>query len=254
MSYQIVHCSIDENGRISGGTAGDQTGRECCVRDYYDKPWDSCIRYPDQRLASKAAKIAIALAESNLVGYNQARRNDLYRCLESNNWNYKAYIKSGVKSSADCSSFVYAVWCCILAEMRGQSNAPTTYIAESFYKKYGFIVYKDLAHLYGGSNNSIGDILNNSSHHIVMFASITGVSGTPGLAPCNPMLKLFSMGDGVRLLQQDLNYVIKSNLVVDGVFGEKTSSALKTFQRKYKLEVDGVYGPKSREKMKKCLS
>lgn len=44
---QIVHASIDENGRATGGKTGDQTGREICVRSYYkySKGWDKVLRY-----------------------------------------------------------------------------------------------------------------------------------------------------------------------------------------------------------------
>lgn len=253
MSYNIVHCSIDEHGRISGGSAGDQTGRECCVRGYYNKPWGECIRYGDSRLASKAAEIAIALARSNLVGYNQAKRNDLYKCLKSNDWNYIKYIKSGVKSSADCSSFMYAVWCCIISAIRGQSNAPTTSTAGSFYKSHGFKVLRDDKYLKTGDNNLIGDMLNSPGHHIAMFCSTTDNSGKPEIAPASPMLKLFSTSNNVKLLQRDLNYVINAGLSVDGVFGPKTRSALISFQNKYNLEADGIYGSESRSQMLKLL-
>lgn len=38
---------VDESGRASGGRGGDQTGREVCVHDYYDYPWDVVLRPPD---------------------------------------------------------------------------------------------------------------------------------------------------------------------------------------------------------------
>lgn len=46
-SGQIVHASINENGRATGGKSGDQTGREICVRSYYkySKGWDKVLRY-----------------------------------------------------------------------------------------------------------------------------------------------------------------------------------------------------------------
>lgn len=46
-SGQIVHASINENGRATGGRTGDQTGREICVRSYYkyQKGWDKVLRY-----------------------------------------------------------------------------------------------------------------------------------------------------------------------------------------------------------------
>lgn len=44
---QIVHASINESGRATGGKSGDQTGCEICVRRYYQysKGWDKVLRY-----------------------------------------------------------------------------------------------------------------------------------------------------------------------------------------------------------------
>ena len=46
-SGQIVHASINENGRVAGGKSGDQTGREICMRSYYryQSGWDRVLRY-----------------------------------------------------------------------------------------------------------------------------------------------------------------------------------------------------------------
>ena len=44
---QIVHASINENGKVTGGTQGDQTGKEICTRSYYNKPWNSVLRYKE---------------------------------------------------------------------------------------------------------------------------------------------------------------------------------------------------------------
>ena len=42
---QLVHASINEKGTVHGGQPGDQTGREICVRSYYNHPWDCALRY-----------------------------------------------------------------------------------------------------------------------------------------------------------------------------------------------------------------
>ena len=42
---QIVHASINENGTTTGGKTGDQTGKEICIRSYYNKNWDCILRY-----------------------------------------------------------------------------------------------------------------------------------------------------------------------------------------------------------------
>lgn len=42
---KIVHASINEKGTVTGGKSGDQTGKEICIRSYYNKPWDCVLRY-----------------------------------------------------------------------------------------------------------------------------------------------------------------------------------------------------------------
>lgn len=49
----IVHASINEKGTATGGKKGDQTGKEFCIRSYYSKPWDYCLRYDEPESHSK---------------------------------------------------------------------------------------------------------------------------------------------------------------------------------------------------------
>ena len=46
-SEHIVHASIDERGSTKGRKAGDQTGKEICIRKYYTPSygWDYHLRY-----------------------------------------------------------------------------------------------------------------------------------------------------------------------------------------------------------------
>lgn len=45
-SVQMVGASINENNWITGGQTGDQTEFEIRIRDYYNKPWVTCLRFP----------------------------------------------------------------------------------------------------------------------------------------------------------------------------------------------------------------
>lgn len=45
---QLAQASIDENGGISGGKVGDQTGYEIYIRSYYNYPWNCVLRYPEE--------------------------------------------------------------------------------------------------------------------------------------------------------------------------------------------------------------
>lgn len=42
---QIVHASKNEKGTAKGGKTGDQTGKEICIRSYYNYPWTYVLRY-----------------------------------------------------------------------------------------------------------------------------------------------------------------------------------------------------------------
>lgn len=44
-STKLVQASINENGKITGGRSGDQTGREIRTGNYYSYNWDYVLRY-----------------------------------------------------------------------------------------------------------------------------------------------------------------------------------------------------------------
>lgn len=60
-------------------------------------------------------------------------------------------------------------------------------------------------------------------------------------------------GEQVGKLQRCLNKLIDAGLKVDNSFGPATEKAVKSFQKKYKLEVDGSVGPKTRAKIKELM-
>ncbi len=55
---RIVQASINELGTATGGTPGDQTGREICERAYYNYPWDCVLRYAEDGTPNKTADTA----------------------------------------------------------------------------------------------------------------------------------------------------------------------------------------------------
>lgn len=67
------------------------------------------------------------------------------------------------------------------------------------------------------------------------------------------VLKKGSKGNSVKTIQKNLNKLMKSGLETDGIFGAKTETAVKKFQKKYKLEVDGIVGAKTQAKIKALI-
>lgn len=62
-------------------------------------------------------------------------------------------------------------------------------------------------------------------------------------------IKKGSKGADVKTLQQALNKACQYGLNEDGVFGSKTETTLKEYQRKYGLTPDGIAGPKTWSKL-----
>ena len=60
-----------------------------------------------------------------------------------------------------------------------------------------------------------------------------------------PVIRIKSTGEQVKKLQKFLNWYGDYGLTVDGDCGEKTTKAIKMFQKAEKLTVDGEFGPKS---------
>lgn len=100
---RIAHSSIDENRKAKGGKAGDQTGKEVCIRNWYNTDWDCVIRFNDPEMAEKAAQIMEAIALNDNVGYDQGGRNTLLAEAEKVNFDIS---KIKTKCESDCSSAV----------------------------------------------------------------------------------------------------------------------------------------------------
>lgn len=63
---------INEKGTATGGTPGDQTGKEICVHDYYNYPWDYVLRIPAS--SSEGEKYYGRLDVDGYWGENTSRR------------------------------------------------------------------------------------------------------------------------------------------------------------------------------------
>lgn len=71
----IVEASIDENGGISGGKPGDQTGREIHVRGVYNYPWTHVLTAPEDEVAPAPAPTGKAELVSTLEHALQIARS-----------------------------------------------------------------------------------------------------------------------------------------------------------------------------------
>lgn len=110
MVVKVGSARIDENGKLSGGKAGDQTGKEVSTQDYYmhSKGW--YLLRP--KSAEDADKLAAAMSDACIndnIGYDQGNRLDVISKLKK----YGSMKKIAEKTEADCGTLVRG--CCIEA-------------------------------------------------------------------------------------------------------------------------------------------
>ena len=98
--------SLDENGRASGGAAGDQTGQEVKLGNWYDFGQTEVLRFKNRSLAEKAANVMKAICNNSHVGYDQNQRTTLYTQLKAVGWDVS---KLKTNCECDCSSLIAAV-------------------------------------------------------------------------------------------------------------------------------------------------
>lgn len=97
MALIIGHASIDEYGKISGGSAGDQTGKEVCTRSYYlhSKGW-YLLRPKSIVHANAIVESMLRACNNNNLGYDQGNRLGII----------KYGTGTTTKTECDCSSLV----------------------------------------------------------------------------------------------------------------------------------------------------
>lgn len=101
---RIGNARIDENGRVSGGQAGDQTGLEVAIEPWYlHKQGWVVIRAKDAKVRERIAICMEAACANDLIGYNQKGSWELYDKSKQYGWDCS---KVNVTANTDCSSLV----------------------------------------------------------------------------------------------------------------------------------------------------
>ncbi len=164
----ISNCGHDENGRYSGGAAGDQTGTEWEIRSWYSRPWNYVLRHPDAKVRDMIASMAEAAAKNNLIGYDQNDRYTFWEHLKASNYD-PAQIT--IKCEADCSSGVAAIvkgagYRLNNAALKGVSIYCYTGNLRPALKSAGFTVLSASKYLTSPDYLLRGDILLYEGHHV----------------------------------------------------------------------------------------
>ena len=234
---KIGHASINENGKVSGGTRGDQNKKEVCTRPWYNKRWDFLLRPIDSKMADRIARACEAGCLNDNIGYSQTVRNTLHDEAKK-----VGYDLSKIKTPCDCDCSSFMTVCAIaggVKDLEYTGNAPTTRTMVTTFANTGqFNVIQEAQYLESDSFLKRGDILVKVGSHTVMVL-------TDGVANMTfKTIKMKAKGAEVMMLQKKLNE-FGYGLEIDGIFGPKTDAAVKDYQSKNALVVDGIVGPKT---------
>lgn len=247
---KISNCGHDENGRYAGGKAGDQTGTEYRIMNWYSRPWLCVLRFNDAKIAAMIADMATKAARNNLIGYDQGtagNSNDRYsfwQHLKASNYD-PAQIT--VACESDCSASTAAIvkgagYRLNNAKLKAVSIYLTTRNMRAAMKAAGAKVLTDSKYLTSGDYLKAGDILLNDNHHVAIAVttgakvstSSTTLTGT--FQTRLPILRKGSSGTAVAMLQAMLG------VEVDGQFGNDTYDSLKVFQKNVGVKANGTCG------------
>lgn len=99
---KLAHARISEKGTIEG-VAGDQTGHEVEVSDWYSGGWLAVYRPNNETDAAIIAHTAEAACRNNNVGYSQEDRTSLYTAAVKSLYKLELI---DIPVNTDCSAFV----------------------------------------------------------------------------------------------------------------------------------------------------
>jgi hypothetical protein len=167
MTVKIGHARLDENNHAKGGKAGDQTGKEIMLQDWYQKTegWTEVFRAWDSQVAEKIASTMEQACANKNIGYDQGQRTTLYEKAKALNWNIS---KVTEKCECDCSSLVAV---CVNAAGVAVSKDMYTGNQKTVLRDTGkFEVLTDTKYLLKSDHLRRGDILLGPGHTAIVIS------------------------------------------------------------------------------------
>lgn len=170
----ISNCGHDENGKYSGGQAGDQTGTEWQMISWFSRPWTEAYAPPSEAIGADLAKIATNTANNDKVGYDQDQRTTFYTQL----MNASNYDPANITQTceADCSAGVAAL---VAACGKRMGNAKMAAISKKCYTgnlgaalvNCGFVKHTESKYLTSDKYLGKGWVLLYPGHHTAINCS-----------------------------------------------------------------------------------
>lgn len=168
-THYISNSGSDEKGNYTGGSAGDQTGKEWQIRSWYNRPWTHVLRYEkNEQVGKLLAELGCAAALNENIGYDQWQRTTYWKQLQTVNYDPS---KISVKCEEDCSAGVAANIKAVgyilnIKDLQNVSSSMTSRNTISQLQKAGFTILTDSKYRSNGDYLKPGDILLYENHHL----------------------------------------------------------------------------------------
>ena len=166
---KIAHASGDERHKLRGGKAGDQTGTEVTIREWYNRPWNVVLHWKDPIMAERCASNMERGCRNDKIGYDQSQRNTAL--VQARKVGYDMG-KITEPCETDCSAMLMIA--CIYAgipetALYKNGNSATTSTLRARLVATGAVIVRT-ADKYTKSpdNNPRGDILLYEGHHVAV--------------------------------------------------------------------------------------
>lgn len=249
MAVKIGHASIDENGKITGGSAGDQNGKEVKISNWYEneKGW-VVLRCRDAVRRGRIADAMEKACNNSQIGYDQNQRNSLLNNVKTKGFDPS---KTTKKVETDCSALIRV--CIAYAygwDLAG--NIRTADLPDVLVKTGEFEKLTDEKYCKTGDYLLRGDILCTpvKGHAVTVLRDGVKIVKEPEITHCDVSLPCLLRGHkraavkAMQILLIGYGYSCGEK-GVDGSFGAATETAVKQFQKDRALTVDGECGPKT---------
>jgi len=175
----VSNCGKNEYGTISGGSAGDQTGKEYWAIAWYNFGQTVIYRHPNRTVGNLIADLAQKAADNDNIGYDQPTRLSFYRQLQNTGWQVD---KITTPCAADCSSATAGILLAAGHILSGNEDkvlkaigekivdnidpADTTYDIGEDLANAGFKALRDSKYLTSDKYLLPGDINLNATSHV----------------------------------------------------------------------------------------
>lgn len=218
MAVMCAWASANELGKVNGGKAGDQTGKEVKCGSIYNFGQTRVYRCKNRNKAVRIGAAAKGMATNNNFGYCQNHRTTGYNALKNAGW-VVANVKSPVE--IDCSELA----ACAVNVAYGKSMIPSSVYSGNIGKALlNTGLFKELkASKYLGKSEYIecGDIIVAPGKHVI-------VAYTDGSKTSQNTIKttVASAIGGNKLIKRGQKEAVKFtgvNIAVDGICGTNTN-------------------------------